>query len=201
VIKKIFSCILIFFAIWLAGLMVFVSRIPTAPNNNNGPSDAIVILTGGAGRLEYGLQLFAQGKGKVLYISGVSPEVSIADILRKEPPDIRNSIEAMHNPPIALGHRAENTIGNAEETGRWLRNHHYQSIRLVTSNYHMPRSVSEFNEAVPEIAIIPEPVFTEEFPARWWENSGSRLLLLSEYHKFLASKLRHWIVSVTHRSA
>jgi uncharacterized SAM-binding protein YcdF (DUF218 family) len=135
-----------------------------------------------------------------LYITGVSTGITVADLLRQEPKSLRDQIARLPHPTIMLGHRAENTIGNAEETWHWLKSRHYRTIRLVTSNYHMPRSVSEFEEALPdEITIIPEPVFTDEFPAAWWQSDGSRRLLLSEYHKYLASKLRHWMLSAGHR--
>ena len=74
---------------------------------------------------------------------------------------------------------------------------HYQSILLVTSNYHLLRSVNEFEELMPGLNITPVPVISDDFNIdNWWQNAESRRLLLSEYHKYLASELRHWFVSV-----
>jgi uncharacterized SAM-binding protein YcdF (DUF218 family) len=95
---------------------------------------------------------------------------------------------------------AENTIGNAAETVLWLNHEHYSSIRLVTSGYHMPRSVAEFQEVAPGLIIIPAPVFGEEFAQSWWRTEDGRALIFSEYHKYLASKFRHWLVSVIRKA-
>jgi len=38
---------------------------------------------------------------------------------------------------IDLGYEAKNTRGNAVEVAKWVRDHQYKSIRLVTANYHI----------------------------------------------------------------
>ena len=42
-----------------------------------------------------------------------------------------------------LGREADNTHGNARETAGWMRGEGYRSLRLVTSWYHMRRSLLE----------------------------------------------------------
>jgi uncharacterized SAM-binding protein YcdF (DUF218 family) len=182
--KKIFLSFIFVSFIWFSGLQWFSSKIPqdknTFPENS---ADAIVVLTGGNGRLEYGLQLLAQHKGKVLFISGVGEKVTITDILQQVPDSARKKISEAD---IVIGHRAENTIGNAQEIKEWLEKTSYKKIILVTSNYHIPRSLLELSAAIPTISIITAPVIAHD-----------NELLLSEYHKYLASKLRHIFISAT----
>ncbi len=188
---KIFWSFVFCCGVWLAGLGWFIAQVPLKPSADNTPTDAIVVLTGGAGRLEYGLQLLAEGKGKKLFISGAGSDTRTADFLRRAPNSLAPFLAEVK---IALGHNAENTIGNATETLAWLNQEGFESIRLVTSAYHMPRSIAEFQEAAPAIRIVPAPVFTNEFTRGWWLYEEGRLLVFSEYHKYLASKFRHLLV-------
>lgn len=193
-IKRIVWCVLFCLSVWLAGLGWFVKQIPTQPTDPVPSADAIVALTGGDMRVERGLSLLAQGKGKVLFVSGVGTGVTADQLLHS----VR--IHFTTKPNIVLGKEAVNTIGNAQETANWIRGTSYKSIVLVTSSYHMPRSISEFHELMPGIHITPAPVFTNDFDlAHWATHQESRELLLSEYHKYLASKLRHWFVLATQR--
>lgn len=184
--KKTSLSFLFVFCVWFLGLQWFTGQIPT--NKNELPeysADVILVLTGGNGRLEYGLQLLAENKGKILFISGVGEKVTIADILHQAPDDARKKIKESD---IVLGHQAENTIGNAQEIKEWLQNTPYKKIILVTSNYHIPRSLLELSTALPNISITTAPVIAND-----------NEILLSEYHKYIASKLRHLFVSVTQK--
>lgn len=186
--------------LWAGGLLWFASQIPTLPASDIS-ADAIVVLTGGSGRLEYGLELLAGGHGKEIFISGVSKGVTRQDIVRQSSAATQKILAKGGNDTIFLGDDAVNTIGNAEETKRWLSKRGTRSLALVTSNYHMPRSLSEFHEALPGLQIIPAPVFSDDVSMqRWLTDDASRHIILSEYHKYLASKLRHWFVSATHRA-
>jgi len=90
---------------------------------------------------------------------------------------------------IVLGHVANSTIGNAEETGDWMRAEGLHSLRLVTANYHMPRSLLEFRHAMPDIAIVPNPVFPADSPDSWrdWPEVARAVAL--EYEKYLLAWL------------
>ncbi len=198
-IRKLSFCFLSCLILWLAGLFWFIAKIPKEPTSDSRKTDAIVALTGGSNRLEYGLELLTEGKGSKLFVSGVHDTTTEESMLRHSSGSVREKIASLPADSIVLGHEAENTIGNAEETSRWLKKEGYHSIRLVTANYHMPRSLEEFTHTLPDILIIPEPVFPDFFTlAGWWERGEARNLIFLEYHKFLASKLRHWFVSVTH---
>jgi len=98
---------------------------------------------------------------------------------------------------VVLGHEADNTLGNARETAQWMENEGFHSLRLVTASYHMPRSLLEFSRAMPDIEIVPNPVFPEFLQeAPWWQSRRSTLLIASEYIKYLAAILRPYVPAV-----
>jgi uncharacterized SAM-binding protein YcdF (DUF218 family) len=66
-----------------------------------------------------------------------------------------------------------------------------RSLRLVTANYHMPRSLLEFGRAMPDVAIVPNPVFPGiSRDKRWWLRPASLALALIEYDKYLVALAR-----------
>lgn len=174
------------FVAWLVGLAAFASLVPRTPQTDDGGTDAIVVLTGGSSRLEQGLALLAQGKGKKLFVSGVHRGVALDEILR------RAGVSPDRTPCcIVLGYRAGHTEGNARETASWIGKERFRSLRLVTANYHMPRSLLEFSAAMPGIRIIPHPVFPKSVKIReWWRWPGTATLMLGEYNKYLVVAAR-----------
>jgi uncharacterized SAM-binding protein YcdF (DUF218 family) len=166
----------------LAGLVRFA--IPPAAENQPAPTDAIVVLTGASLRLPIGIDLLREGKGRMLFVSGVPRRVNLGEVLRGTGEDVPQWLACC----IELGHQAQNTAGNAVETARWVRRGGYHSLRLVTSWYHMPRSLLEFRRAMPDVRIIPHPVFSDAVKQEnWWAWRGTAALLISEYGKYLAA--------------
>lgn len=177
--------ILALLALWVAGLAWFVETLPTTIGDPDTRTDAIVVLTGGTQRLASGLDLLAAGKAQKLFVSGVHQGVAIADLLRV----------SHHGPELAsrivLGHEASSTLGNALETAAWMRREGYESLRLVTADYHMRRSLIDFERVMPEIRIIANPVFPELTQhANWWASPGTAMLLIGEYNKYLGALVR-----------
>lgn len=171
------------FAAWLAGLAWFTSILPTRITDSTSSTEAIVVLTGGGGRIAKGLDLLAANRAQKLFISGVGAAVGVRELLR-----VSNRPQADITCCVALGYEADSTYGNAIETADWMRNNGLRSLRLVTAAYHMPRSVLQFRRAMPEMEIIPHPVFSENFrPDDWLRWSGSASLIVSEYSKYLVA--------------
>lgn len=175
-------------ASWLIGLVWFALTLPRTATANHGNTHAVVVLTGGAGRLAVGVDLLASGKAQKLFISGVHRGVDVAAILRlvkKQGPELACC--------MVLGHTADDTRGNAAETARWIKKEGFQSLRLVTANYHMRRSLLEFKRLMTGIKIIPHPVFPKGFKAEdWWFSWPSLRLVASEYVKYLIALVRLW---------
>ena len=178
-------------AAWLAGLVVFVSLIPTAAEVPEGKADAIVVLTGGSERLAEGLRLLAAGHADKLFVSGVGKDVELASLLQGLPPGATLPDAATRACCIVLGHSADNTLGNARETAAWMATQGFRSLRLVTADYHMPRSLIEFRRAMPDIRIIGHPVFPPQvMRTGWWRWPGTTGLLVGEYDKLLLALAR-----------
>lgn len=180
------------FVVWLAGLGWFTlsSLAPRADPSDN--TDAIVVLTGGKLRLEAGLELLAAGKASKLFVSGVNQQVDREELLRTfgHLPDRVTCC-------IVLGHTADNTFGNARESAAWMHEEGYRSLRLVTSWYHMRRSLLEFERAMPDTRIVAHPVFAHHLdPERLWGWHGAILLVVEEYDKFLATLVRPLVDAV-----
>lgn len=173
--------------VWLGGLAWFVAASLLVPVDRTSPTDAIVVLTGGRMRLETGLELLASGKAGKLFVSGVNPLVDRDTLLRALGQAARRESCC-----IVLGHAADNTFGNARETAVWMHQEGYRSLRLVTSWYHMRRSLLEFGQAMPRVTIIAHPVFPRAVHTEDWRDWGAAVpLVLLEYHKYVASWLRH----------
>ncbi|MEK9677358.1 MAG: YdcF family protein [Rhodospirillaceae bacterium] len=179
--------------ILVLGLIAFVDKIPTRLADKETQTDAIVVLTGGSERLDEGLLLLTQKRAKKLFVSGVYRGVDVQRLLELSKQN-REELRCC----VALGYDAISTEGNAIETRAWLESEGYSSVRLVTANYHLPRSMMEFHHVMPGIRIIPHAVFPEQFKRdNWWLWPGTLNLILSEYMKFIMSALRQTYQSLT----
>jgi uncharacterized SAM-binding protein YcdF (DUF218 family) len=170
--------------LWFGGLIWFAT--PPRVELRAAPTDAIVVLTGGSLRLQSGIELLREGKGRKLFVSGVNQQVDLDDLLRLsgQAPDWALCC-------VVLGREAGNTLGNARESAQWIRQQGFRSLRLVTAWYHMPRSLLEFYRAMPEIDIQAHPVFPDQVKQEhWWAWRGTASLLVSEYVKYLAALFR-----------
>jgi uncharacterized SAM-binding protein YcdF (DUF218 family) len=171
-------------ALWLAGWIWFASTLPVAVADQTTKTDAIVVWTGGSGRIDEGLGLLAAGMAEKLFISGASEQVRVADVVRGRPE------AAALDSRIALGRRAVDTPGNAVETAQWAARENARSIRLVTAAYHMRRSLLELNAAMPDLLIVPHPVFPANVKPDWWRWRGTANLIAVEYSKYLVAWTR-----------
>jgi len=178
--------------LWLAGLLAFVAAIPNQEaaeqsDQADRPTDAIIVLTGGGDRLAEGFHLLDRGLAKRLLITGVAQGVTLPQLIDRLG-DQRDSAPSPEDLAccVTLGYAAESTVGNAEESAGWLRQNGAGSVRLVTANYHMPRSLLEFRRAMPGIAFVAHPVFPPEVrDPQWFLKPHTLLLIVNEYHKYL----------------
>jgi uncharacterized SAM-binding protein YcdF (DUF218 family) len=172
------------FLLLIAGLIWFAS--PPSTDDRSAPTDAIVVLTGGRLRLQSGMDLLRDGKGRKLFVSGVNQQVDLDELLR-----VSGNAPDWASCCTTLGYDADNTLGNARETAQWMRRQGLRSLRLVTAWYHMPRSLLELDRAMPEIEIVAHPVFPEEvLQEHWWLSGSTTMLLAGEYCKYLIALFR-----------
>lgn len=182
--KTVIISALVLIIFWLGGFVCFAQRINSYIPDTQTRTEAIIALTGGRHRIAEATELLNRGLADKLFISGVSRHVSLNNIAR------RQNLGRLPEHKITLGHQARDTIGNATETTAWLRKNHIRSIRLVTSNYHVERSIIEFRAQNPDLVIIPHPVYSERVSKKWWTTWHTFSLIFSEYNKFLYVYLR-----------
>lgn len=181
---RIFMGLLLLLALfWVAGFLWFISSLPNAPAAPQQKADGIVALTGGAYRISLAVSLLEDKLGERLLISGIYEELDNETLRRAN--GIPRDIFACC---IDLGRGAANTKGNADEAAIWAAAHGYKSLRIVTTFDHMPRSLVEFQRAMPEVTLIPHPVSKVTVgPQVRWPSFG-RLAL--EYTKYWVALLR-----------
>ena len=164
-----------------AGFFVFIASLARYEREPGARTDAIVALTGGAERIGDAIDLLAKGYGRRLLITGVNEKTSRDEIARLNPGQ-RRFFECC----VDLDYRARNTIGNAIETRRWMQGHRFRSLIVVTSNYHMPRTLTELDHALPDARKVPYAVVPTSFdPEAWWQSPRAVKLLATEYLKFV----------------
>jgi len=190
-VSRIGGALILLAGIWGGGLFRYADAIPTAVTDATAKSDAIVVLTGGSGRLDEGLRLLEGGFADKLFISGVYKGVDMQKLLeayRENPAELNCCVD--------IGH-AEDTINNAVETAAWVERNGITSMHLVTSAYHMPRSVLEFEHAMPGVEIHQHPVFPAHVKQEdWWAWPGTTGLIVGEYNKFLVAWVRHRLIGL-----
>jgi len=149
-------------------------------------ADGIIALTGGAERITEALDLLTEGRARRLLITGVNKATSEESLSGHSAGGAE-----MLDCCVDIDRNALNTLGNALETARWVRDKQFKSIIVVTSNYHMPRSLLELRRVLPDTTLIAYPVISQSLKLdHWWTDPGSIRLLLSEYVKYAGATVQ-----------
>jgi uncharacterized SAM-binding protein YcdF (DUF218 family) len=164
-IKRLFALVLL---IWMLGFAWFALFLPQpAPIAK---TDAVVVLTGGANRIDRGLEILEAKKARRLLISGVDLDVKPAELAAEYDRPVK-----LFECCIDLGFRAVDTRSNALETARWAARNKVKTLRLVTHDWHMRRALLELRIALPDgIKVTADAVHSEP----------SFTVLFREYHKY-----------------
>jgi len=170
-----------------AGFIGFARYAAEATTPADPRAEGIVVLTGGSARIDRALKLLVEGRGTRLLISGVNPvvtEKTLADALGA---GFGVALECC----VDLGHAARDTIGNAIETRNWAERQHFSSLLVVTSDYHVRRSMAELASAMPGIRLLAVPISNPDLHlADWWKEPRTFALLAREYGKYLLTVVR-----------
>jgi len=158
--------------VWALGFLWFVVALPQPADNVS--TDAVIVPTGGAGRIERGLAVLEEGLAERLLVTGVDPEVTeeeFASEFEVEP--------ARMDCCVTLGQGAVDTRSNATETAQWVEDNAIESLRLVTTDWHMRRAAGELDRALPdEVEVVRDGVPSQPDLAS----------LFLEYHKLIFSR-------------
>lgn len=177
-----FDCI---FVPWFCGFIWFGQKINEYNDYDLKSTDAIVVLTGGRNRIARAIELVNDNIAEHLFISGVEKNTSLNDIVKELKLPINNPEK------VELGYNATNTIGNAREIKEWIENNNIKSVRLITSNYHIPRSLAELKAYKLPLDIEVTPVYSENVASYWWQSWGTFKFIFQEYNKYLVVVLRN----------
>ncbi|MDA9708163.1 YdcF family protein [Alphaproteobacteria bacterium] len=177
--------ILLIILLLISGFVIFLKKIHDNQVNFNYKSDGIAVLTGGKGRINLGLELFNKNRNLRLIISGVDKKVSNKSII---PNDIKNKSN------ITIDKESESTYQNAKIINDWASKYKLQNITIITSYYHMPRSMMLMQSLTPTINFYAYPVEkTVSKKTSFTENTLYYFFLTEEYIKYLVS---HFIIIV-----
>jgi uncharacterized SAM-binding protein YcdF (DUF218 family) len=102
---------------------------------------------------------------------------------------------------IRLEHRARSTHEQAEAVARMLQGRPAERVLLVTSEYHLRRSLLAFRKAGLEVAGEPAGAVAAEADMggftglryRFWHNLANSITLARELTALLAYRLRGWV--------
>jgi uncharacterized SAM-binding protein YcdF (DUF218 family) len=155
--------------LYVLGYALFVLLLPTPADDRR--TDGIVVLTGGAKRLERGLDLLERGRAQRLLVSGVDRTVRPIELAERYDAD-----EALFECCVDLGRESVDTRSNGAETARWVKQRKLKTIRLVTTDWHMPRARFELSRQLgDDIGVVSDAV----------ESDASFRALFTEYNKYL----------------
>ena len=173
-IARLFALLLLLYAL---GFVFFAVTLGDSADPQ-AETDAIVVLTGGSGRIEHAVEVLAQDKAKRLLVSGTDPLVTKRDLV-----DLLGGQGRLIRCCVDLGSESVDTRSNAEEARRWLERRGYSSLRLITSDWHMRRAGFEFDRVLGrDYEIVQDAVRTEP-------GFGT---LFGEYNKYVLRRIAAW---------
>ena len=164
--------------LYALGFVLFAFTLGKPAPATTRATDAAVVLTGGKGRLEHGVDVLRDGKAKRLLVAGADPSVTKADIARR-----LGGKHRLIRCCVDLGSESVDTRSNAEEAARWIARHHFHSVRLITSDWHMRRARYEFRK------VLGNKVDLETDAVR---SEPGFLTLFGEYNKYVLRRLAVW---------
>ncbi len=154
--------------VYILGYALFAVLLPKAADDRR--TDAIVVLTGGAKRLERGLDLLERGRARRMLVSGVERTVRPVELAARYEAD-----QSLFDCCIDLGRESVDTRSNAEETALWLKRYKFRTVRLVTTDWHMPRARFELSRQSPAVVVVGDAI----------QSRPSFSQLFTEYNKYL----------------
>ena len=195
---RIFKILFIFFMmstfiLFLIELNNFKENILSFTKDNKKESPNIVILTGGTNRIKDGLKMikdFRKSKKsnyKIL-VSGTG--------IGFTKNSLKNQLGSNFDPKliqccIDLDSVSKNTFTNASETFKWAKENDIKEFILITSNYHMPRAILEFENVMPNLKIYTYTITPDRHEIENWLSSYQTFgLVFSEYCKYIVANLR-----------
>lgn len=156
--------------VWAFGFLGFALFLPRPGDGER--TDAVVVLTGGEGRIPRGLAILREGKARKMLVAGVDREVKPREFAAEY--EVEPRLMACC---ITLGYQSVDTRSNALEAARWIADANVRTVRLVTTDWHMRRAAFDLARVAPKDTVIVRDAVTSRPRFR---------ILFLEYHKLLA---------------
>lgn len=170
--------LLLLFLLAVTVLFVDFAYKTFSVRQSNAKTDAIVVLTGGRGRVEEGIKLYRENQATWLFLIGVDPLVHKSDLFTEHKGQRGGE-------GVFLEKVSRNTLENALQARELIIRKNVRSIKLITSRYHMKRAILIFQNVLPkDVVIYPYPVDSKNLKEEWWSHSGSFRLLMGEFYKY-----------------
>ncbi|WP_133366051.1 YdcF family protein [Qipengyuania sediminis] len=167
-IARLAGFIALFYAI---GFLLFAVTLPTPVGHLR--TDAVLVPTGGPGRIARGLEVLRDGDARRMFVSGVDREVTANEFASEFGVRSREMRCC-----VTLGYLAVDTRSNAGEAAQWMQTNDVRTVRLVTTDWHMRRAAAELRNSLPATVRVIE----DAVPS----NPALGQLFL-EYNKLLAA--------------
>jgi uncharacterized SAM-binding protein YcdF (DUF218 family) len=175
-IARLFAIILLGYAI---GFILFAVTLGDPAPKDAARTDAIIVITGGSGRIEHGIKVLDAGKAKRMLIAGADPSVTKRDLAKTWQGNGK-----LFRCCVDLGSESVDTRSNAEEAKRWLDRRRYRSFRLITNDWHMRRARYEFRKVLgSNYETVTDAVRSEP----------SFITLFGEYNKYVLRRIAAWL--------
>lgn len=185
--------IIIFIALLISGINWFLTpdnllNCSGVPTDVKGcaKADAIIAVSGGdtTARTQEAIDMYNNGWADELIFSGAAFDKSgpsNAAVMRDMALE-----QGVPRSAITIEETSENTAENAENTSGILNSQDYKSVIVVTSAYHMKRTVLEFSQRAPDIDFRGSPVSTDkQWSIWWWTTPYGWYLAVSETFKII----------------
>lgn len=170
--------LLLLFLLAVTVLFVDFAYKTFSVRQSNAKTDAIVVLTGGRGRVDEGIKLYRENRATWLFLMGVDPLVRKSELFREH--QGKRGGEG-----VFLDKVSRNTLENALQAREFIVRKKVGSIILITSRYHMKRAILIFQNVLPKnVVIYPFPVDSKNLKEEWWSHGGSFRLLMGEFYKY-----------------
>ncbi|MEC8100472.1 MAG: YdcF family protein [Pseudomonadota bacterium] len=171
--------LVVFNITFFTGFQRFYLSIKNYQITYNKNIQGIAVLTGGKGRISEGLEVFKSYKDIYLLISGVDKSIKIEEIL---PANLLN------NQKVFTDTISETTRDNAIAIIKWAKKYNIRHIKIITSDYHMPRSMIVLSKNTKNLSFYAHPVKSNIDIMLGDLKSLNKLnFLMKEYFKYLLS--------------
>lgn len=166
-------------------LVVFFTAGPFLPlTQPPKQADAIIVLSGGQGRVEKALELYNAGYAPYIILSNAKESMSQSGDMLQTALNLGISQDV-----IFAESAAESTYQNAEFTLPIMKKHDFQSAIVVSSDFHMRRVKLLFDRVYKksDIELTYVGSVSGYNAKRWWSDRRSRETTFNEYVKMIGN--------------